>query len=56
MLALIGLETSQQVRQAGASTDKVANEVATFHRSMALQNEMLLQGAAPAKLLEDGWS
>jgi len=34
------IETSQQSRQAGASADKVANEVAKFHESMAQFNRM----------------
>lgn len=32
------IETAQQMRQAGASTDKVANEVRDFHKGMAKFN------------------
>ena len=32
------IETAQQSRQAGASTDKVASEIRKFHEAMAKQN------------------
>lgn len=37
-LPLMLIETAQQMRQAGASTDKVATEVKKFHDGMAQQN------------------
>lgn len=33
-LPIIQIETTQETRQAGASSDKVANEIAKFHQSM----------------------
>jgi hypothetical protein len=37
-LPFLQIETSQQARQAGASTDKVATEIRKFHDGMAAQN------------------
>lgn len=42
-LPIMQIETSQQARQAGASSDKVATEVAKFHRSMVQMNNLAIQ-------------
>ena len=42
------LEATQQMRQAGASTDKVATEVNKFHRQMVRMN----QGIAHAQKID----
>jgi hypothetical protein len=38
----LSLEFSQQARQAGASSDKVATEVAKFHKSMVAMNHIAI--------------
>lgn len=43
-LPILTIENIQQARQAGASADKVANEIRYFHASMVKQNENLLEG------------
>lgn len=40
-LPFLLIENSQQQRQTGASTDKVANEIDKFHRGMVAQNNSL---------------
>lgn len=37
-LPILQIETTQQARQAGASSDKVANEIKDFHESMNTAN------------------
>ena len=39
-LPFLLIENTQQARQAGASSDKVANEVNAFHRSMVDLNDL----------------
>lgn len=49
-LPLLLIENSQQQRQTGASTDKVATEVKKFHDGMAQQNavtQRLLEAQKP---------
>lgn len=42
-LPILMIENTQQARQAGASTDKVANEIAKFHATMYKQNNAFLE-------------
>lgn len=46
------LEVSQQARQAGASSDKVATEVNKFHRSMVEMNHLTIGAERNSKLIE----
>ena len=53
------IETTQQQRQAGASSDKVANEVAKFHDTMSRSNAhnatltlALLNGNSDPRMIE----
>ncbi len=41
-MPMLQIESSQQMRQAGASADKVATEVQRFHKSMADMNSLAL--------------
>jgi len=50
------LENAQQSRQAGASADKVANEVDKFHKSMVRMNELALQAQELKPMLEKKWT
>lgn len=46
------LELSQQMRQAGASTDKVATEIQNFHRKMVNMNQGAIHQQKVDALLE----
>lgn len=46
------LENAQQSRQAGASSDKVANEIDKFHRSMVEMNHVTINAERKHKLIE----
>ncbi len=50
-MPMMQLESSQQMRQAGASADKVATEVRSLHKSVAVMNGVPLEAPSDIKRL-----